>query len=380
MLLKIGIILWLSMLAEMALAQAKEPREATRKVAVLLAYDGRPRNALFDFYRATFQAVDTSGTWTATPVTDLRAVLTARRVDQRQIMLPTIDAKRFRQSLTARKPDPKITRPDHKPGRLDEIQGLLDTLGLSIAVIVDCRSDKAELLRSCGLYYYDRSEARVRASSIKTFEAGVSDAGIWAQPMLKNLMEGIQAAQKSRDQEMIQALMGRDDEDEDDMHALLGVAIRGENLQVDQKGQTIAELALQLGFLQDHKGAFLEFMQGERSSQGELRSIKRQSLGLQGLWQARALDSLLWRLELGGGQERTLVEMRDNAGQLKVQGFYLALRVGVGLILRDAFTLDLGPQGRYFMEQKSEGEGLLKDASLSADFFDGFYLRLGFSW
>ncbi|MCX6124815.1 MAG: hypothetical protein NTV34_08705 [Proteobacteria bacterium] len=364
-------------------AEAQKPpvREATsgRSIGLVFASDGQPTQASIDFYRSVYKALAHSTTWEALPLEQTRMTLSLSPDSPHLGGIPTIDRESFRKSLPRRSRHGKIT-----PGSpVRDLQRFLDNTRTAAIIIADCARKDKFLLKACALYYYDRVLSRVSASTVKNFISGANDATAWSNPMLKNLEEGIAAAQREKDQTVIEELVARkeDDEGASDKFGLIGLYGKGDRTGVSLGAgrswkQTISGAGVQLGFLSSNVGAYAELGQltWSGSSEDVTRAI-RTHYGLGMLFRANALDALLWFFEIGGGKEKSTIDGDGSGGSLAVDGSYIHVSPGIGVELSDFFTLNMGVGWRWFFESSHNGTGSLKDATLDDSHGPSLMLR-----
>lgn len=351
-------------------------RDSRRGVAIVFANDGTVQQASIDYYRAVYKTISSGSTWDALPMATVRQTLLKKSDVSRIGGIPIIDRATFRKGL------PRRTKKSGKmkiiPGTVNhELQRLLDNLGAPAAIVVDCTRLGSELLKSCALYYYDRVSARVVASAVKTFTSGANDATVWAAPMVKNLDDGIAAAQREKDQEMIEELVARKEDDEgDDAHGIISLFGKGDKMRLGAGfNQTVAGGGLQLGFIRDGIGVLAEIARLSWQGDGNVKSAQRTNYGLNMQFRAKALDSLLWIFEIGGGKEESRFRGPTSDDQFTVTGVYAALRPAVGLEVSENFAMDLGLSWRWFFEQSTSKSGTLIDANMTGNNTPGLALR-----
>lgn len=341
---------------------------AKRSLGVVFATDGQPMQASIDFYRAVYQAVSASSSWDALPLPVIRKGLSATADhDKTQLGgVPSIDRSGFRKHLprrSSKKANAKTT-----PGTpVPELQRFLDNTRSTAVIVVDCAKKDSVILRACGLYYYDRVSSKVIASAVKTFVSGASDVKLWATPMVQNLEDGLSAAQREKDQSVIEELIARnEEEDERDTKGLFALFGKGDRTAVSSGWrQTISGGGIQLGFLKDNVGAYAEWAQLSWSGTGsDITKAVRTNYGLSMLFRANALDALLWFFEMGGGKEKSAFTGVGDEDTLEVDGAYIHLSPGIGLELSEYVSMNAGIGWRWFFESSSSQTGTLKGVSL----------------
>ena len=352
-----------------------DTKRAHRKgIAIVFASDGTAQQASIDFYRAVFKTVATGSNWDAIPIASLRQTLSPTDAN-RLGGIPTIDRAKFRKGLPRR--SSKGGKTKVMPGTPNqELQRLLDNLGAPAAIAVDCTRLGRDLLKSCALYYYDRVAARVIASAVKEFTAGANDGTVWAAPMIKNLDDGIAAAQREKDQAMIEELVARKEDDEsDDAKGMISLFGRGDKMRITGWNQTVAGGGIQLGFLRNGIGVALEAARLSWQGDGAVKSAQRTNYGLNMQFRAKALQSLLWIFEIGGGKEESRFKGPTDNDTLTISGVYAELGPSVGLEINEMISMDLGIGWRWFFEQNSSKAGTFSDASMSPNNIPGLSLR-----
>jgi hypothetical protein len=338
------------------------------EIAIIFASDGRPMQASIDFYRASYKALSGSTEWQPMPMSTIRTKLEQTGVSEALGGIPTVDRKLFRASL------PKNSSDGSMAGKsVDELQRFLDSTRTSALIIADCARQSRNLLKACALYYYDRVQGKVLASVVKRFNSGTSDASMWAEPLLKTLERGIAAAQRQKDQAVIEELIARNQEDleDSDRVGLFALYGSGDNATINlglsgnSVNLPIAGGGLELGFLRDNVGAYLEVGRSSWSgSKSDLSSLVRLNYGLGMIFRANALESLLWYLELSAGKEQTTVNSKLENTQFNSEGLYTRVAPGIGLEISEAFSLSLSLGWRWYFENSRNGSGLLNEAGL----------------
>lgn len=358
---------------------SNDPKRANRRaIAIVLASDGTLQQATVDFYRAVYKTIASGSNWDAIPISTLRQTMSVGRDSNRLGGIPTVDRSTFRKNLPK-----KVTKKGKSrtvPGTPNaEIQRLLDNLGSPASIVVDCTRMGRDLLKSCSLYYYDRVATHVTASAVKEFTAGANDATVWAAPMVRNLDDGIAAAQREKDQAMIDELVARKEEDEsEDIRGTISLFGRGDRMRLNTGwGQTVAGGGLQLGFLRNGIGVNAEIGRLSWQGQGDssVKSAQRTNYGLNMEFRAKALESLLWLFEIGGGKDDSKFKGQSPDDSLSISGVYVSVGPGVGLEVNDNVTMNLAVSWRWFFEQSSSKSGTLSDASMSASNIPGLTLR-----
>ena len=76
------------------------------------------------------------------------------------------------------------------------------------------------------------------------------------------------------------------------------------------------------------------------------------------LFRARALESLLWYLEIGGGKEKTIYSGIDANTKISEDGLYTSLAPGMGLELAEFVTLNVALSWRWFFDSATERNGV----------------------
>lgn len=350
-------------------------RDHRRGVAIVFANDDTIQQASIDYYRAVYKTISSGSNWDALPMATVRQTLLQKSDASRIGGIPIIDRATFRKALPRRLK--KSGKAKIIPGTINhELQRLLDNLGAPAAIVVDCTRMGRDLLKSCALYYYDRVAARVIASAVKDFSSGANDATVWAAPMVKNLDDGIAAAQREKDQAMIEELVARKEDDEsDDPHGVISIFGKGDKIRLDGWNQTIAGGGLQLGFLRDSVGVLAEIGRLSWEGEGSIKSAQRTNYGLNMQFRAKALDSLLWFFEIGGGKEESRFKGPGGDDEFTVSGVYAGLRPAIGLEISENFAMDLGLSWRWFFEQSTSKTGTLSDASMNPSATPGLALR-----
>ena len=198
---------------------------------------------------------------------------------------------------------------------------------------------------------------------------------------MQNLADGLESVQRSKDETIIEDLMARrDGDEEEDYKPTVSLLGKGETVRF-QSGPSlsIAGIGIQAGLINKGLGVFLEYSDGRSSGTDALKGVKRSSLGLFSQFQAKALESLIWTLELGAGTEKTVAEAKAGNEQLEISGIHISYRLGIGLRFTDHFTIDFGPMGSQFYEQdRKEDEGL-SSLKLKPSFLNGAYARLNYT-
>lgn len=335
------------------------------QLGLIMASDGSTTQAAIDFYRAVYTALSQNTSWDVLPITTIRQGMasSSKVVDQKLGGIPSVDRASFRKHLpkrSSKSEQAKVISGSPVP----EIQRFLDSSRSPAVIVVDCSRMNKTFLKACGLYYYDRVASKVTASSVKSFVSGASDVTAWATPMLRTLEEGIASAQREKNHAVIEELIARnEDEDEkNDTQGLIGIYGFGDRLGLDSGWrQTASGAGLQLGFLENEVGAYLDAGLVSWKGSGELTSAKRTSYSLGMIFRARALESLLWYLEAAGGVSYSIFKGPNPSDELKVESNFLSVMPGIGLEVSEIFSLNIGVGWRWTFENSSKASGALKD-------------------
>lgn len=362
-----------------SLAQSHLPdsgkAERRRSIAVVMASDGNLHQGSINFYRSAYKAVSASGEWTVLPMETVRKAL-ATGSSLHLGGIPVINRATFRAGL------PKRVRrqdgPSTLPGTTNrELQRLLDTLGSQGAIVSDCARQGPNALKACALYYYERARGHVMASTVKKFSAGATDASVWAEPMVKNLNEGLAASQREKDRAIIDELVARkEDDDDEDTRGVIAIFARGDRLRLNGWSQTVAGGGLQLGFRRDSIGVLAELGKLTWSGSGDVTKAERTNYGLNMQFRARALESLLWFLTVGGGAEESKFQGTAGEDRMLVKGLYVSLGPAVGLEVNDYLSMDLGLSWRWFFAKSTDKAGAFQTQALNAAGSTALSLRL----
>lgn len=352
-----------------------------QQIPVIFAVEGTPPQAAIDFYREVYRVIGRSVRWDPMPIADVRRVLD-KSTDERIGGVPSIDRKEFRSKLPRRRKASKLESPASAnviPGKpVTDLQRFLDSTHVPAALVVDCARMSQNLLKACAIYYYDRQSSRVIASAVKNFVAGASDVKSWADPMLKTLENGLEAAQREKDQEVIQELVARSEQDEEHpLKGLVALYLKGDRAQLSNGfKKSINGFGIQMGFLDDTVGAVIDGGLLTWKGDGEeFKSAQRYFYGLNMIFRARALESLLWFLELGAGKEKTSYEGTTDATYFHSDGIYATLAPGVGIELSEFASLNIGVSWRWFFEGSTERNGVPSDLSQTESRIPALSLR-----
>ncbi|MCX6117761.1 MAG: hypothetical protein NT027_09480 [Proteobacteria bacterium] len=346
-----------------------------RPLAVVFAADAAPSQSAINFYKAVYQSYSQHQSWDLLSFATMRQAMSASSSSSYGGLV-TVDRTSFRKKLPRkinRKSGAKVITGSPVP----DLQRLLDNLRAPAAIVVDCAKRDGIVLRGCALYFYDRVASRVTASVVKTFVSGATDATAWAQPLVQSLEDGIASAEREKDLEVIEELVARKENDEDDtVYGLLAIYGKGDRTQLSTGWrQTISGGGLQVGMLSDSVGAAAEYGLLTWSGEGELKSAKRTNYGLNMMFRAKAMESLLWFFEIGGGREINEFQGEKTEDKLKSTGVYAHITPGVGLELAEFFSLNLGVGWRWYFESSSTGEGALTTVNMSDSKIPSIALR-----
>ena len=335
--------------ASAAGTESPRTKPSGRQIAVVYAFDGHAVQPSINFYRAVFTAVSQSATWDVIPIEKIRK--SSQTSESKLGGIPTVDREEFRKAL----PKKILKSPTGaiKAGAsVQDLQRLLDNLAAPAAIVVDCLASSTITIKACGLYYYDRVSARVVASSVKSFVAGVNDAAVWASPMLLTLDQGLAASRREKNQAIIEELVARNEGDEEAVkQGLIGISGRGSKAALKSGwSQSLVGFGLQLGFMAKEKGVLLEGSQLNWKGAGMVTAANKTSYGINMFFRAKALESLIWIGELGAGREINTLTGNGGGDSMTVTGMYVTVRPAVGVELAEYFTLDLGFQFNWFFE------------------------------
>lgn len=375
---------WHTALLALALAAAAAPRalaydagKRERSVAVVLSMP--PKDVHMPtmlFYKASLEAFAQSQGWTLAAQDEVKRYLPKPKEKTALDVVPLVSREAFVKSHLPAKYAKDVADPAKrkKNGVNKPLQYMLDSLAIQGAVVVDCVPSGKQMVRACGLYYYDRSAGKVVASARKYFRVGVQDSTRWAPEMVASLAEGIKASAAAKDKHQIEAIMARGDDEEEKAWAALQVGLLGETTITP--GHDISSVPsgwLTVGRQTESTAVGLEVGVGGADWQDaatEKKLLTRQA-GLSLTLISRALDSLLWEAGLGiGFAERRFTQTEEEeTSLLRQREAYLSLRPGMMWDVGSDwhlgghvhFTRYLG--GERKADEKLAGDGLNRSAT-----------------
>lgn len=314
-----------------------------------------------DFFQASVTEIKTAGVWTLAPLAQVKGLMRKQRKDLGPIpSIPRSELLAAMPGLVEGKRTLAVVIPS--------LQRALDTLAVDGAIVVDCEPVGQSVVKSCGLYYYDRSEGRVVASARKEFKVGISDADRWAPALVSTLKRGMENNKSEREKAKFNALLERKIEGPSSPYGLsVGFDAVGENLKTpDNHIANQVSFGLTVLVRGDSAGFGLEGGTGTGSSRAgsETYTASARKLGLVVNVRAKALDDLLWETDVAAGVVTRSYE--STAGDLvATREAYLAVRPGMGFRIAKGWSMGLALQmTRYFMGS-SESRGDYAATSLN---------------
>ncbi len=320
---------------------------ATPKVAVVVSLEPDSVNVpTVELYRAVVDAVGQSSAFHAGGSREVKDRIRAPAKLKSLGSIPAFE----RAAFLAAKPDAKKSKRKKKRGGvIPPLQVMLDTLALDGAIIVDCAPKGEAAVNACGLYYYDRALGRVLAASSKGFKVEISDASLWAPGLVSGLSQGLDAHANGAERERLNQVLAEKGDDEAAMNMGVELRLSGKNLG-EPRGQvtSIPGAALLVGPQGNGYASGLELgmaQAGAGSRLGEV-SVTQRAAGLFFATQSRALDALLWDLDLGVGYAVTQATIAgDRNGKLTARG--VKLRVSPGVLWEVNHALQFGASVSY---------------------------------
>ncbi len=272
------------------------------QIALILSLDENKINtASIDFFQSTKNALSDVKSWR---VTDQGEVTSQLKSNNTLTSIPVISRKSLLQAapISKKKGAKKI---------IPAVQKAIDTLALDGAILVDCVPAEQNSISSCRLFYYDRVQARITASSEKKFLIAINDASRWSKSLVVNLQQGISEEKHRREQKQISQFMeASSDPERDKGQPQLGLGIYGEYHNPSHSSlSTLSALSLLPAWDRNGHSIGVEINYGtERGeSEGKSEVATKKSIGLAFATSSKALDILIWQLGITSGfSERTL--------------------------------------------------------------------------
>jgi hypothetical protein len=333
-----------------------------------------------ELYRSVVDVVESGRYWGAASRREVSNQMPKTGLLNQFAAVPVFD----RELLLKAHPPARSLRPGYKSKQkvrnhyIVPVQTMLDTLALKGAVIVDCVPYGKKGVSGCGLYYYDRSEGKIVASSRKYFRTGIKDATRWSYGLVASLAEGMQASVVAKDKSRLNAILQKSEDDErKSQHPLVEFKGFGKTLTgpVGSLG-SLPGLALQLGGQEDTYSYGLEGGYAQAMAQDTDRDylVSEKYLAFIVSAQARSLESLVWDLGLGIGYSVRHVGVELQSAVLAdemLSGFLrtksVFLQVAPGLMWEVSKTLSFGTQlqATRYVPTVSESNGDLEGSSFN---------------
>ncbi len=93
-----------------------------------------------------------------------------------------------------------------KTTEISVLQKILDNSEIQAAILVRCEPDYAQEVKSCGIYLYDRTAAKIVSASSKIFDQPISNTKVWATPLLTKLHQGLMESKVKKERDTLQNL------------------------------------------------------------------------------------------------------------------------------------------------------------------------------
>jgi hypothetical protein len=334
-----------------------------------------PSQKLVEFYKAVRVSLTDSEGWESVNIEKTQQHQAEESGVNFYGNLPVIDRTDFRKKIQRRRSQPvnenAATQDVISRQRVRAIQQYLDQLRVPGGLVVDCSHGKSMLLKGCGIYYYDRVKQKVSASVVKLFSAGTHDASAWATPLVKNLENGLAHAQRSKDEKIIEELMSKEDlDDQTDTRGHLSAFASTSSVRVSGNQaslrQNLVGFGVEAGMMLENVGAYFfasRAMWNGSSGKEALFYKKAQStdIGLGMNLRAKALDQLLWGLQIAVARQTLEFELMDSLGsqsdhsqKFKSTGLNMSISPSMGILVSDLVEITLGPVWGWYSESDRE--------------------------
>jgi hypothetical protein len=366
----------------------EEDEIRANQIAIVLASAPEPLSVpTIDFYQAVFKALQLQGASYWQP---LAPAVVKENLQQEMRLnslgeIPAFDRKYLDQALQVKgdkesEKEETQTSTDKKVARGKEtliapIHYMLDTLAVGAAIVVSCDPKGQEMVASCSLHYYSRSQAKVIATVQKRFLTGIKDPTRWAAPMIDNLYNGIKNKKYEKDRSKLHHVLGDQEDRNSEAQDQIEVTVFGRSLKGAPLGLhaapgasfMVGRLGRSYGY-----GAELAYAATERRSTSS--DAMYREWGASALFgaQARALEALLWDLQLAIGYHHRLLKSDEKAaGSLSSElvSQQIMLRAGVGMLWQFSDNLFCGMiiNNLHYFQMEDKASGMLADDHLGSN-------------
>lgn len=340
-----------------------------------------------EFYRAVLEGVEGSSSWLVSPRAEVKRQLNSPAILGSLTGIPVIARKEVRLARIQLKHRSKgHGKQPHQI--IAPVQAMLDTLALDGAILVDCRPQGTTAVRACGLYYYDRALGRILATAEKSFAVGISDASRWGPRLVQSLDHGLQAYVNQRERSRLDQVLAATQKSADERsEQTIELRLSGLGL-ADPKRQvtSLPGVALLLGHQRKGyiAGLALGYARSDAANRDAVVRLEDRVGGLFFSVQSRALESIIWEMEMGVGYSLTTARSKayldaDASGGLETRS--VRLRLGPSMMWEYSTALLCGFGLTYdrFVPMASHTSGLYRDQSLSTQAFGlGIHVRTAF--
>jgi len=342
-------------------------------IALILSMDPNTLNtASVDFFQTTRNSILATKTWRLSEDNDVLSHLPSNALLKNIPVLPRhtlLNSYPINQSKDARKMIPNI-------------QKTLDTLAISGAVLVDCTPDGKSSVSACRLFYYDRTTAKITASSQKDFVVPIDDATRWSPILIDRLQQGISEESHRREQNRISKFMQKPARTETSNGQLqVGIGIYAEYHKLSHSSlSTLSGIELTPAWYDDGHSIGLELSYGTEQGdhQGTSEKATKKSLGLSFTTSSKALDILVWELGISGGfSTRSLTQDSDEV--LVQKQPFIAIRPGLLFSVKESILIGVDFRSQHYFGGNKQRFGSNFDGSFSGSTLGfGFNLKLLF--
>jgi len=306
-----------------------------KTVAIVLSQDESVVNVpSIELFRSVKEVVNNSDTWVMAPAWSVKINLKNQKSAEGLQDLGAI-ASFNRRFLTKGHPQSNMVLPKDKIHRsqnqiIKPIQIMLDTLALQGAIIVDCLPEGPKVVRSCGLYYYDRVKGKVVASSRKFFRAGVTDATNWSNHLVMSMDAGLKKVKETKSKMQITKVLSFHEEKEDKMNYSAEVEFWGLSPSESSLNTSVPGISLYINRENESFSYGLGFSYTDTEKDNV--SYKQYDLGLRFTPRAFAAKSLIWELPIGFAASQRSMSKLAPTGRNSVEQLDAKFSIGPSLM------------------------------------------------
>lgn len=199
-------------------------------------------------------------------------------------------------------PQKKSLKTGQKAGTMIRtIQQYLESKAVTQAVVMDCKT-RQDLIITCGLYLYDRSEGRIVASSTRRFSVGIKSATAWSVSMTDHFFKGLTTIEDRKIKKMIDNMSNaQPDQVNEIKHAHIGLFGQMGRLISDRTNTPVLGILFAHGSSRKKFAMSLRGYRGSGSLQGEGFIDSGQGVYIGAVGSSESIHGLIWELGISGG-------------------------------------------------------------------------------